>query len=71
MYSEIELAARYKMKLDNYCKVIRIEALTMREMVWKEILPAVSAYSKQLCDTALAKAQLGADASFEASQCKN
>ena len=70
VYSEIELAARYKMKLDNYCKVIRIEALTMREMVWKEIPPAVSAYSKQLCDTALAKAQLGADASFEASQCK-
>ena len=65
VYSEIELAARYKMKLDNYCKVIRIEAQTMQEMVWQDILPAASAYSKQLSDTAIVKAQLGIDNSFE------
>ena len=68
VYSEIELAARYKMKLDNYCKVIRIEAQTMQEMVWQDILPAASAYSKQLCDTAIVKAQLGIDNSFEKDQ---
>ena len=68
VYSEIELAARYKMKLDNYCKVIRIEAQTMQEMVWQDILPAASAYSKQLSDTALSKAQLGIDNSFEREQ---
>ena len=68
VYSEIELAARYKMKLDNYCKVIRIEAQTMQEMVWQDILPAASAYSKQLSDTALSKAQLGIDNSFEKEQ---
>ena len=68
VYSEIELAARYKMKLDSYCKITRIEALTMQEMVWREILPAASRYSKQLCDTALAKAQLGVDDSFEKMQ---
>ena len=65
---EIELAARYKMKLDNYCKVIRIEAQTMQEMVWQDILPAASAYSKQLSDTAIVKAQLGIDNSFEKDQ---
>ena len=68
VYSEIELAARYKMKLDNYCKVIRIEAQTMQEMVWQDILPAASAYSKQLSDTAIVKAQLGIDNSFEKDQ---
>ena len=68
VYSEIELAARYKMKLDNYCKVIRIEAQTMQEMVWQDILPAASAYSKKLSDTALSKAQLGIDNSFEKEQ---
>ena len=68
VYSEIELAARYKMKLDNYCKVIRIEAQTMQEMVWQDILPAASAYSKQLSDTAIVKAQLGIDNSFEKNQ---
>ena len=68
VYSEIELAARYKMKLDNYCKVIRIEAQTMQEMVWQDILPASSAYSKQLSDTAIVKAQLGIDNSFEKDQ---
>ena len=66
VYSEIELAARYKMKLDTYCKVIRIEALTMQSMVWQDILPAVSAYSKELTDTALAKKSLGVECALEA-----
>ena len=43
IYSEAELHARCEMKLDAYCKVIRIEALTMLDMLWKDILPAVSA----------------------------
>ncbi len=58
VYSEPELHARYEIKLDNYCKVLHIEALTMLDMVWKDILPAVSAYSKSLADTALAKKSL-------------
>ena len=65
VYSEIELAARYKMKLDTYCKVIRIEALTMQSMVWQDILPAACAYSKELTDTALAKKSLGVECTLE------
>ena len=65
VYSETELRARYEIKLDSYCKVLRIEALTMLDMVWKDILPAVSAYSKQLAETALSKKELGLDCSFE------
>ena len=65
VYTEIELAARYKMKLDNYCKVLRIEALTMLDMARQDILPAVSAFAKELCDTAMAKNALGVEAVYE------
>ena len=67
VYSETEIRARYEIKLDNYCKVLHIEASTMLDMVWKDILPAVSAYSKTLVDTALAKRALSEsiDCSFE------
>lgn len=65
VYSEIELAARYKMKLDTYSKVLNIEAFTMLDMVWHDILPAVSAYSKELTDAALSKKELGVEYSFE------
>ena len=67
VYSETEIRARYEIKLDNYCKVLHIEASTMLDMVWKDILPAASAYSKTLVDTALAKKDLNEniDRSFE------
>ena len=65
VYTEIELAARYKMKLDNYCKVPHIEALTMLDMARQDILPAVSAFAKELCDTATAKNALGVEAVYE------
>ena len=67
IYTPVELHARYEIKLDGYCKVLHIEALTMLDMVWKDILPAVSAYSKKLADTALAKKSLSdsIDCSFE------
>ena len=67
IYTPVELHSRYEIKLDGYCKVLHIEALTMLDMVWKDILPAVSAYSKKLADTALAKKSLSdsIDCSFE------
>ena len=70
VYTEIELAARYKMKLDNYCKVLRIEALTMLDMTRQEILPAVSAFSKELCDAVAAKAALGVEKEYEVETAK-
>ena len=65
VYSEIELAARYKMKLDNYCKVLRIEAETMLHKLRRDILPAVSAYSAGLANAAISKQELGIECSFE------
>ena len=48
VYTETELRARYQIKLEGYCKVMRIEALTMLDMLWKDILPAVAACTGDL-----------------------
>ncbi len=61
VYSVEELKARYEILSENYCKVINIEALTMLDMVNKDILPAVSGYVHELCDTALSKKALSTD----------
>lgn len=56
--AETEIFSRYEIILESYCKVIGIEANTMLDMAKKDILPAVSAYSKELADTAIAKHSL-------------
>ncbi|MBD9218710.1 MAG: glutamine synthetase type III [Clostridiales bacterium] len=56
--AETEIFSRYEILLESYCKVIGIEANTMLDMAKKDILPAVSAYSKELADTAIAKHSL-------------
>lgn len=53
--TETEIKSRYEIVMENYTKVINIEALTMLDMAKKDIMPAVSAYSKELADTAIAK----------------
>ena len=62
VYSETEIRARYQIKLENYCKVLHMEAQTMLDMSWKEILPATSRYVRELTETALAKRSLSSDA---------
>ena len=67
VYTETELHARYEIKLDNYSKVLHIEAQTMLDMVWKDILPAASAYTKELAETVATKKAIGGgiDTSYE------
>ena len=50
-----EAVARADIKLENYIKIINIEALTMIEMAKREIIPAVSAFLGELCGTVTAK----------------
>ena len=52
IYTAEEVHSRCEILLDNYCKVLHIEALTMLEMSKKEIIPAVSAYLKDMSATA-------------------
>ncbi len=67
VFSKEEIVARYEILLENYSKLIHIEALTMIDMTSKQILPAVSAYTKALTETALSKKALNTalDCSYE------
>ena len=51
VYSKTELYARQEILLETYCKILRIEGLTMVEMVRQDILPAVIGYGKTLAET--------------------
>ena len=55
VFSKAELESRYEITLENYCKTVTIEAMTMVDMARKEILPAVEGYAKELADTCAAK----------------
>ena len=59
--SETEMRSRKEILLEKYCKTLNIEALTMVEMTRKDILPALSAYVKDLSETANAKKAFVAD----------
>ncbi len=48
VYTNCEVAARREILLENYCKVVNIEAQTMLEMTNREILPACLEYSADL-----------------------
>ena len=61
VYTTTELEARHEVLLENYVKIVNIEALTMLDMAHKDILPAMSAYSKELADAALEKKKLSED----------
>ena len=65
VYSETELKSRVEILLDEYCKTISIEALTMIDMAKKDILPAAATYIKELSQTAALAKELGADNEFE------
>ena len=52
------MRSRYEIILENYCKLIAIEAKTMADMALKDILPAVSEYAQSLANTALSKQSL-------------
>ena len=55
IYTEAELCSRCEILFENYSKILNIEALTMSDMIKKDIIPAVSAYTQKLAETALAK----------------
>ena len=50
VFTEAELRSRYEIQLENYCKSVRIEALTMVDMAHKSILPAISGYGAELTE---------------------
>ena len=68
IYTEIEIASRKEILLEEYSKTINIEALTMLDMLKKDIIPACIAYNKKIVDAAIAKKEIGISADLEVEQ---
>lgn len=46
--TEVEIESRYEIHLENYAKIINIEALTMLEIASRELIPAALSYLNEL-----------------------
>ncbi len=55
VYTEKEVVTRANIQLENYNKIINIEALTMIEMAKQDIYPSVNGYIAELCSVISAK----------------
>lgn len=57
--SRTEIESRTEILLENYSKIINIEALTMIDMSRKQIIPAALDFSKELADSMVSKKSVG------------
>ncbi len=55
VFTREEAIARADIRLENYTKIINIEALTMLEMAKRDVIPAVSDFIADLCQNVAAK----------------
>ena len=66
VFTEPELQSRYEILMENYCKTIHIEALTMADLVRGKIIPACIDYQNDLSSLLARKKACGAyDVSLE------
>ncbi len=65
VYTKTEIASRTEILLENYSKVINIEALTMLDMSKKLILPAAIEYTKEISDAVASKKAIDLDTAVE------
>ncbi|MDE7373037.1 MAG: glutamine synthetase III [Clostridia bacterium] len=65
VFTERELRSREEIYIENYCRLVNIEAMTMLDMANMEILPAVLAYKGELVKTAKNSIKVGVNADTE------
>ena len=65
VFSEAEINSRYEIQMENYCKLVTIEARTMTDMARREILPGLEAYVTKLADGAAKKQALELGCNYE------
>ena len=70
VFTRSELEARHEIYFEGYCKTLNIEAMTMIDMVKKDILPAISRYSYELCKIANEKSEFEIKCLYEVSVSK-
>lgn len=66
IFTRAEMMSRYEILMETYIKVLNIEALTMVDMVKKDILPAVSSYVEKLSATVLSVKSVNSAAACKA-----
>ncbi len=59
IFTKSEIASRCEIMLENYCKVLKIEALTMLDIARKEIMPAVISYTNEVAKGVKLKKEIG------------
>ena len=59
VFTETEIDSRYEILLEEYCKTIHIEALTMVDMTRGEIIPACIDYQQKLAELLQTKKAIG------------
>ncbi len=57
-----ELNGRVEIALENYCKTLEIEGLTLSSMIYKDVIPAITRYTDDLCTTITHKKEISPDA---------
>lgn len=67
--SETELQSRQEILLENYSKIINIEALTMIDMVKRDYLPAVGKFVASMSEALKTKRELRISAVYESDVC--
>ncbi len=58
--SETEIDSRYEIFLENYCKTLHIETLTMQDMVVKQFLPSLMKYEDEISASVISKKSVSA-----------
>ncbi|MGG7176318.1 glutamine synthetase III [Clostridium paraputrificum] len=59
IFTKTEMLSRYEILLENYSKVINIEALTMMDMIRKDVFPSAISFMKDLTDSITGKKSVG------------
>ncbi len=65
VFTKTEVESRYEIMLESYCKTMHIEALTMIDMVKKEIMASSFAYQNEIMQLLCGKKDVGIDANVE------
>lgn len=71
VFDEEEVRSRYEIMMEEYVKILNIEALTMTDIAQKEILPAVSQYSYDLAQTSKLKTKAEVGSVYEKAMLKD
>ena len=59
VFTRSEINSRIEIILENYTKTVHIEALTLIDMMTREVIPTISAYTDKLCQTLINKNKIG------------